>query len=361
MLQGGAAGRPVGRVVTLLQDNIVRYNNQPIGVAIAETFEQAVDAANRVRVLYDGQPAKLDMDREKKNAYAPHQAGRGAPTRAAATSTKGSPPPTPRSTPFTPRLWRTTTRWSRTAPSRFGMATTSPSTTRPRASSASRAYWRISLRIPPKNVRCVTYFTGGGFGCKGSTWSHTPLAAIAAQAVGRPVKLEVTRSQMFGMVGYRPRTEQHIQLGATRDGALTASRHDCHSQTSTFEDFVEPSALSTRMLYAVPNQVTSHRLIRLNYGTPTFMRAPGESSGTFAIETAMDELAYALKMDPVDLRLKNYAETDPDKNLPWSLKSLRECYRQGAERFRLVGSESRTTVDARCPTGVSWAGVWRTA
>lgn len=329
----GAAARPQGRVLTLLQDEIVRYNNQPVGVVVAETFEQASEAANRVRVHYAEQPPKLDFGREKKRGYAPRQANRDP-----ADTSRGD-----------------FDRGLSAADSRIDEIYTTPMENHnPMEPHATIAVWDGDhltvydstqgifgvqsvlaqvFSLPPANVRCVTYFTGGGFGCKGSVWSHTPLAAMAAREIGRPVKLEVTRAQMFGMVGFRPRTEQHIQLGATNDGSLTASRHDCHSQTSTFDEFVEPSAVATRMLYAVPNQETSHRLVRLNYGTPTYMRAPGESSGTYAIETAMDELACALKMDPVALRLKNYAETDPDKNLPWSSKSLRECYRVAGERF----------------------------
>jgi xanthine dehydrogenase YagR molybdenum-binding subunit len=126
---------------------------------------------------------------------------------------------------------------------------------------------------------------------------------------------------------------QHITLGARRDGTLTALRHDSTSSTSTIEEWLEPAALATRLLYDCPNEETSHHLVRLNVGTPTFMRAPGEASGTFALESAFDELAHALQMDPIALRLKNYAEADPDTGKPWSSKSLRECYALGAEHF----------------------------
>src|SRR5450432_423858 len=165
------------------------------------------------------------------------------------------------------------------------------------------------------------------------------LAAMAARLVGRPVKLAITRRQMFGPVGGRPRTVQEITLGALRDGTLTAIRHVSTSPTSELEEWMEPSAVVTRMLYASPNAETDHKLVRLNIGTPTFMRAPGEASGSFAIESAMDEMAYALHMDPIALRLKNYAEKDPGSGKPFSSKSLRECYAQGAEKF---GWEKRT-------------------
>ena len=142
---------------------------------------------------------------------------------------------------------------------------------------------------------------------------------------------------MFGPVGGRPQTEQHIVLGARRDGTLTLIRHDVVSHTSQIEDFVEPSAIVTRMLYACPNAVTTHRLTKLNVGTPTFQRAPGEASGTFALEVAMDELAYAVPIDPLELRLRNHADKDPESGKPWSAKHLRECYRDAAARFGWEG------------------------
>jgi xanthine dehydrogenase YagR molybdenum-binding subunit len=187
--------------------------------------------------------------------------------------------------------------------------------------------------IPQQNVRVVAYFTGGGFGSKGGPWSHEPLAAMAAREVQRPVKLVLTRRQMFGPVGGRPRTVQRVALGASGDGTLTATRHTSTSNTSTLEDWIEPALNQTRILYACPNLETQYDVVRINVGSPTFQRAPGESTGTYAIESAMDELSYALKMDPVELRLKNYAERDPETGKPWSSKSLRECYRVAADAF----------------------------
>jgi xanthine dehydrogenase YagR molybdenum-binding subunit len=187
----------------------------------------------------------------------------------------------------------------------------------------------------------ISHFIGGAFGSKGSAWSHVVLAALAAREVGRPVKLALTRRQMFGPVGGRPHTVQQITLGASRDGRLTAMRHDSTSSTSTLEEWLESAALVTRMLYACPNVETSHHLVRLNTGTPTFMRAPGEATGTFALESAMDELAYALHMDPLELRLKNHADVDPEDGKPWSSKSLRECYTLGAARFGWSGRDPR--------------------
>jgi xanthine dehydrogenase YagR molybdenum-binding subunit len=138
---------------------------------------------------------------------------------------------------------------------------------------------------------------------------------------------------MFGPVGARPYTVQRLSIGARRDGTITAIRQDVASSTSVFEDWVESSTLQTRMLYDIANVETSQRLVRLNLGTPTFNRGPGESSGTFGLESAIDELADTLAIDPIELRVKNYAERDPESGRPFSSKSLRECYRRGAERF----------------------------
>jgi xanthine dehydrogenase YagR molybdenum-binding subunit len=190
-----------------------------------------------------------------------------------------------------------------------------------------------TLGIPADDVRVVDPFVGGGFGCKGSTWSHVVLAAMAARQVGRPVRIVLARPQMFGPVGGRPQTEQHVVLSASREGRLTAVKHDVICHASEMEDFVEPSASPTRALYAYPNGTTTHRLATLNVGVATFQRAPGESSGSFAIESAMDELAYALRMDPIALRIANHADAEPSSGKPWSSNKLLECYRDAAARF----------------------------
>jgi xanthine dehydrogenase YagR molybdenum-binding subunit len=163
------------------------------------------------------------------------------------------------------------------------------------------------------------------------------LCAIAARHVKRPVKLVLRRPQMFGPVGCRSATRQILSLGAQSDGKLAALRNETISHTSTFDEFTETATLPTRMLYSVPNNATVQRLVRSDIGTPSYTRAPGEAPGTFALEVAMDELAAKLNMDPLELRLKNYADRDEDKNLPWSGKLLRECYQRGAERFGWSG------------------------
>jgi xanthine dehydrogenase YagR molybdenum-binding subunit len=191
------------------------------------------------------------------------------------------------------------------------------------------------LGLKPEQVRTICPFTGGGFGCKGNTWPHVVLAAMAARAVGRPVKLVLTRAQMFSSTGYRPRTIQELRLGADRNGRLVSLAHHGFSQMSMpmLGEFAEPVGLASEMLYACPNAAVTHRLVPLNAPLPTYMRAPGESSGSFALESAMDELAAAAGLDPLDLRLRNYAEVDPHEDKPFSSKSLRQCYAAGAEAF----------------------------
>ena len=336
---GGNAARPQERNVQVLQDTKVRYQNQPVGVVVADTFERAVYAASLVKFQYDEKTPRAEMSKQKEDAYAPEKANQD-PT----DSKRGD---------LTAGLRRASAKISETY-------TTPVENHNPMEPHATLSVWEgdhltvydatqgifgvqkvlsKTFGLPDENVRVVSHFLGGGFGCKGSAWSHIVISAMAARQVGRPVKLVLERRQMFGPVGYRPRTEQHLRLGAAADGAMLGMGHNVHSQTSQFDNFTEASAAVTRMLYTSPNQETSHRLIPLDVGAPTYMRAPGESSGTFALESAMDELAYALPMNPVALRLKNYAETDPDSGKPWSSKSLRACYQTASEKF---GWDKRT-------------------
>ncbi|HEX5419070.1 MAG TPA: xanthine dehydrogenase family protein molybdopterin-binding subunit [Gammaproteobacteria bacterium] len=326
---------PSGRVLSLLQDRQVHYNGQPIAVIVAETLEQAERAACELRVAYQADTARVEMASELASAY-----------------------------PYPEKIFGTIPPASKRGDVEAGLAeadvrveatyTTPVETHNPMEPHATVAQWQgdrltlydstqyvygvrrfvaKTLGLPEAKLRVVSDFVGGAFGSKGSAWSHVVLAAMAARHAGRPVKLALTRRQMFGLVGARPYTVQHMTLGAKRDGTLTAIRHESTSSTSEIEEWLESAALVTRMLYAVPNQETSHRIVPLNLGTPTFNRAPGEAPGTFALESAMDELAESLDMDPLALRIKNYAELDPHHGLPWSSKSLRRCYAAAAEHF----------------------------
>nr|WP_314626426.1 xanthine dehydrogenase family protein molybdopterin-binding subunit [uncultured Noviherbaspirillum sp.] len=330
---GKASQPPAGRVLNLLQDDRVHYQNQPVGLVVADTLEHALDAARHVRLTYQADQASTDFEKAKLQPVDPKKA-KSSPAdtdrgklddgiaAGAAQIDAAYRTPVEHHNPMEPHA--TIAVWA-------GDQLTLYDSTQ--NVSGERSTVARTLGISPDKVRVVCPYVGGGFGCKGSTWSHVVLAAMAARRAGRPVKLVLERPQMFGPVGHRPHTEQRMLLAAGKDGALTAVRHNVIASTSFQEDWLESSALVTRMMYASPNQQTTHRLARLNTGTPTYTRAPGEASGSFALECAMDELAYELKVDPVDLRLRNYAARDPEKDKPWSSNALRECYRVGAERF----------------------------
>src|SRR3954452_14299996 len=189
------------------------------------------------------------------------------------------------------------------------------------------------LGVPQNRVRVLSPFVGGGFGSKGNPWPHPTLAAIAARHVGRPVKLVLARQQMFSQVGHRPATLQRMRIGASSDGRLNSMRHEVISGTSKFDNYVESAAATARVAYSCPNVATTHRLARLDLNTPSPMRAPGEALGNYVTESAMDELAYAVDLDPLELRLRNYSEIDEDRGKPFSSKALRTCYMEAADRF----------------------------
>jgi xanthine dehydrogenase YagR molybdenum-binding subunit len=332
--QGGKAAihPPAGRALSLLQDSNVLYNNQPIAVVVAETLQQAQYAASLIDVRYQQSNPLLDFEAGFNEAHPgshndqPADISVGqfdqAIAQAEVTVDEIYRTPMENHNPMEPHA--TIAQWE-------GDKLTVHDATQ-YISGVQQTLAR-TFGIPQDNVRAICPYTGGGFGSKGSTWSHVVLAAMASKVVNRPVKIAIERGQMFGPVGGRPQTHQHVVLGAKHDGTLVALRHHAHSHTSVFEDFTEPSSAVSRMLYACPAIDTAQRLVQLNVGTPTFQRAPGESTGTFALEIAMDELAYKLKMDPIELRLKNYAEKDPTSNKPFSSKHLRECYARGAEGF----------------------------
>ena len=342
------------RVLQLLQDDQVLYGDQPIAVVVADTLERAQLAARLLVVTYEEARPVAELDMPGGEMYAPAKAGRyetdskrgdvdaalaAAKLKIEAVYTTPVEYHSPMEPHATLAVWQGDDRIT--------------------VYDATQGIFGVRKKIatlfdlPPDHVRVINHFVGGGFGGKGLPWSHVGLAAMAAKVVGRGVKLVVTRQQMFSCVGHRPRTVQKIALAADASGKLTAIRHDVTSETSRFDEFVEPSAAQTRMLYACPSVSTSHRVVRVDIGTPTFQRAPGESTGSFALESALDELAYALKIDPIELRLRNHAETNPEDGKPWSSKSLRGCYAQGAERFGWAkrGAAPRSMRDGRALVG----------
>jgi xanthine dehydrogenase YagR molybdenum-binding subunit len=331
---GASQANPPGeRALSLLQNNEVRYNGEPVAVVVAETLEQARHAASLIEISYSTQTAVLDFQAAKSSAYAPPGLTHGksdvawgdansALAVAAVKVDRIYTTPMESHNPMEPHA--TLAVWN-------GDSLTVHDSTQG-VGGAAKALAK-KLGIAPEKVHVISPYVGGGFGSKGSAWSHVVLAAMAARKTGRPVRLALDRWQMFGPVGYRPRTEQHVALGADNDGKLVATVHEVITPTSTFEDWVESSAVLTRMLYACANVSTTHRLVKLHLGTPTFTRAPGEATGSFALESAMDELAHEMKIDPLELRLRNYAEKDPESGKPWSSKKLRECYTSAAEKF----------------------------
>jgi xanthine dehydrogenase YagR molybdenum-binding subunit len=327
-------GKP-GQTYLPLQDDHVHYAGQFLGLVVARSFTEARDAAMAVKVEYAEEKPAIDVAENISRAFAPAKMGRAdkpdyargdADAAIASAAIKIDQTFTTSQQNHNPiELSATTAAWDGDKLTLFSAT---------QFVYGSRSIVSTWLGIPEENVRVIDPYVGGGFGCKGSTWPHEVLAAIAAKMVRRPVKFVLSRQQMFSCVGYRPPTIQRIVLAAGGDGKLAAITHDCSSPTSTWRDeWVETATTQTRMLYSCPNVRTSQRLVPLNLNTPTQMRAPGHATGTFALEVAMDELAVAAGIDPVELRLRNYAEKDEKENLPYSSKSLRECYRQGADRF----------------------------
>lgn len=331
---GNTAGP--GEAWQALQDDVVYYAYQPVAVVVAKTFTQARAAAQLLDVKYDVYEPQTGLESRLAEAYAPQKAGGGGDP---AASNRGDVSgalqqadrriehvyytPFQFQNPMEPHA--TVAHW--TAPDQLTVYDATQGVF------GDRQHIAGAFGLQPEQVRVISLFLGGGFGSKGPTWSHVVLAAMAARQVKRPVKLAVARPQMFNSVGFRSETRQQIAIGTKADGTISALRNDCVSQTSTFGEFVEAASLPARMLYACPNNSTSQRLLRSNIGQTSYMRAPGEATGTFALEVAMDEMAQELGMDPIEFRLKNYADTDPEKGKPWSSKSLRECYRKGAEHF----------------------------
>ena len=320
----------------LLQDSEIVYNGQHVAVVVADSLERAQAAAAAVKLRYKEGEAQTTMSGALDQAYVPksfrngqrppdsHRGDQAAFDAAALRLEATYSTPIEHHNPMEPHA--TIAAWD-------GDRLTVWTATQ--GISGTQATLAGMFGIEKANVRVICPFVGGGFGCKGNTWPPATLAAMAARVVNRPVKLVLSRAQMYTSNGFRPMTVQKLQVGAGQDGALQWLRHDGVSQMSQpkLGEFVEPVALATEMLYACPNVSISHRLVAVNQGLPTYMRAPGEASGMFALESAMDEVAAQLNIDPIALRLKNYADQDPSENKPFSSKRLRECYAQGAAAF----------------------------
>ena len=319
-----------------LQDDSVRYAGQPIALVLAETLEAASEGARLLAPRYETEPARIGHDGGEP--YDPPAVGIGSPPRfergdveaglAAATHRAEARYETPLQYHNALEPHAIVAEWHGDH-----LTIDQPN----QAIELSRNDFAAYFDVPPENVTLRSPFIGGGFGSKAILNGPQILCILAARMMQRPVKLVLTRQQMFGPVGHRGATRQVLRLGMDGAGRLTALAHHATSTTSSFDDFIEPAANASNNIYATPALRTSHAAVRVDTGTPGPMRAPGEASGSAALECAMDEAAAAVGMDPLAFRLRNYAERDPQTGKPYSAKALRECYAEGAERFGWAG------------------------
>jgi xanthine dehydrogenase YagR molybdenum-binding subunit len=312
----------------------IYHYGEPVALVVAATFEQARAAAGLVEVDYAAEAGHYDFAARQDEAYAPKFVNAALPTDTAVGDFDAG---------FEGAAVKVDERY--TTPYHFSqpmephtcMATPHGDDLTIYVSAQILSSARISiastLRMDPDRLHLVAPYVGGGFGSKLSIHSETILAALAARQLNQPVKVALTRQQIFHLVSVRPTSSQRVRLGAGRDGRLTAIAHEVNMHTSSQEEYAEQSATITRGLYAAPNRLTRHRLTPLDILRGEDVRAPGEATGLLAVESAMDELAYALGMDPIELRVVNEPKVHPEQGIPFSDRHLVECMREGARRF----------------------------
>ncbi|RDV12017.1 xanthine dehydrogenase family protein molybdopterin-binding subunit [Pontibacter diazotrophicus] len=321
--------RVYGQEFRLFFDGTIYHNYQPIALVIADTFARADQAATLLKVTYEEESHDTDVRNSLDKAFKPER--HDDYSRGEAGAYKSAPvkieqeyqTPIQVHNPMEPHV--TTAVWEGD-----NKVTVYNKT---QATKISQKEIAKSFELDEENVRAYSPFVGGAFGSSSRVWPQEMAAIMGAKVTGRPVQVVLKRNQVFNMVGYRPRSVQKFSIGATTDGTLTGITHDAYGSTSQYEQFTERLLDPTKTMYSCPNLDSRYKLVRLDMSTPCWTRGPGETSGSFALESAMDELAYALNMDPLALRLKNYAEKDPENDKPWSSNYLMECYEQGAERF----------------------------
>ena len=316
----------------LLQNDRVRYANQPIAVVIAETLEAATEGATLLSPQYEVLPPRVGLDAGE--SFVPPTVGVGNPAGAQRGDVEAVLATASRridATYETPAQYHNAMEPHAIVAAWDGDALSIDTPSQGLAMAQARIAGLFG--ITPEKIHIRSPFLGGGFGSKGLFSGPQVLGIMAARLVSRPVKLVLRREQMFGPVGHRAPTRQRLRIGTDRDGRLTAIDHHVKTASSSFDDFFEPAANVSHSLYASPAIATSHEAVRIDTGTPMFMRAPGEAPGSIALESAIDEAAQACGMDPLAFRLKNYADVEPISGKPFSSKALRECYAQGAERF----------------------------
>jgi xanthine dehydrogenase YagR molybdenum-binding subunit len=313
----------------LLQGPEINFNGQHIGIVIAETFEQARYAARLIKVQYSNDAqAKTDFKKLAQQAVPAKEPevrrGDVDATMAGAPVTVDQVYETPieHHHPMEPHA--TIAMWEG---DKLTLYNSSQIVNGAQTSAAK------TLNIAPENVRIITPYIGGGFGSKGGQWANLALAAVATKMAGRPVHLALTRQQMFNSVGLRQHNIQHIKLAATKEGKLLALGHQTTTHTAIDDEYTEPCGDCSKVLYAVPNALINYKVVPMNIIMPTYTRGPGKSTGSFALESAMDELAFKLQMDPIAFRLNNEPAQDPTTGKPWSSRKLVECLKEGAKAF----------------------------
>ena len=316
----------------LLQSDRVRYANQPIAVVIAETLEAATEGAALLSPRYDTDPARVGLDANE--SFVPAAVGPGHPSAVHRGDIEAGLAVAAKRIEAT---YETAPQYHNAMEPHAVVAAWDGDTLSIDTPSQGLAMAQGRLAglfgIAPDKIHIRSPFLGGGFGSKGMISGPQVLGVMAARLVGKPVKLVLRREQMFGPVGHRAPTRQTLRIGADNGGKLTALDHRTKTTSSTFDDFFEPASDASHTLYTSPAISTSHEAVRLDTGTRLFMRAPGEATGSIALESAIDEMAHACGVDPLAFRLANYAEVEPISGKPFSSKALRQCYSQGAERF----------------------------
>ncbi len=320
--------RVEGQQFRVFFDDKIHYSNQPVALAIAGTLEQAQHAASLVRVAYEQTAPQTNLTNNLTTSYKPKkekdyrrghpQAYKTAPVQIAHEYQTPLQVHNPMEMHAAIAEWQGNqlTVWNKT-----------------QAPTLAQKNLMQLWNLPKESVQVHSPFVGGAFGGASRIWPPEMAAMLGAKVVGRPVKVMNQREQEFNMVGYRPRSVQRVALGAQADGTLVGISHAAFGMTSRYEQFTERILHPTKSGYRCPNAELTYHLVPLDLSTPCWTRGPGETTGSFAMESAMDELAYALKMDPLALRLQNFADVDPEGDKPWSSNYLRECYAQGAEKF----------------------------
>ena len=320
-----------GQPLRIFHDNQIFYYDQPIALVIADTFERGRHAAMLIKATYTKAEHQTKLEDHLDQAKTPTGPRFEDYTRGEADAYKNGVvtiaqeyvQPIEIHNPM--ELASIIANWE-------GEDTVSVFTKTQGVESTRRSIVD-AFKLKPEQVSVKAEYIGGAFGMALRTWPYEIAAVMAAKKVGKPVKLVLHREQMFTNVGSRPITIQKMGLGATKDGKLTGLTHEAIAQTSTYEDFTEATVNISRFMYACPNVTTRYKLVKLDTCTPIWMRGPGEATGAFALESAMDEMAHVLQMDPIEFRLVNHADADQEKNIPWSSKYLKECYEMGADHI----------------------------